>query len=276
MTGFLAELGTKLAERWVALLVLPGLLFTGAATVAVELGQRHAFDAGLLRTQLARLGTGQDGVVLVIAALVVSLGSGFAAQALGRPVESVLVGRWPARLARPLIDRRTARWQRLDAEFTADPERIALAAARNRVSLAPPAAPTWTGDRMLAPSVRVRKEYGLDLAAAWPRLWLVLPDSTREPLTESRRRFDDATVVGGWSVLYLVLGAVWWPSVLVAGCVAVVAWRRAIATADVYAELVEAAVDVHLDDLLDRFAADDRPVSPQRGRAVSERFRKGV
>jgi hypothetical protein len=276
MSGFLAELGTKLAERWVALLVLPGLVFTGIATVAVELGHGHAFDVGLLGRRLAAIGATQDNVVLVIAVLAVSVGSGLVARALGTPVEHVLAGHWPARVAKPLTERRKARWERLDAEYTADPDRVASAVARNRVSLTPPTSPTWTGDRLLAPAVRVRHEYGLDLTAAWPRLWLLLPASTREPLAEARRRFDEATVVGGWSVLYLVLTVLWWPSALIAGCLAIVSWRRAVATADGYAELVEAAVDVHLHELLDTFADDTKPVSPQRGRAVSERFRKGT
>lgn len=279
MTGFLAGLGQKLAERWVALLVLPGLLFTGVATVAVVLGHGHWSDFGLLTRRLA--GVGSQGslvrtVVLLVALLVASVGTGLVAQSLGKPVEYLLVGRWPRWLANRLTERRKAAWHLLDDEYTADTKRVELAVARNRVSLVPPASPTWLGDRLRAPSVRVRNEYGLDLAAAWSRLWLLLPDTTREPLTQSRRRFDDATAIGGWGVLYLLLGAVWWPSAVVAVCLALVAWRRARATGDVYAELVEAAVDVHLDDLLDRFADDKRPISPQRGRAVTERFRKGT
>jgi hypothetical protein len=46
--------------------------------------------------------------------------------------------------------------------------------------------------------------------------------------------------------------------------------------AEVYAELVEAAVDVHLDRLLHRFDDERRPVRPQAGARITELFRKGT
>jgi hypothetical protein len=282
MTGFLAELGQKLADRWVALLVLPGLLFTGVAALAATLGQRHWADTTLAWQRLGALttvGSRQDGLVrtavLLVVVLLVATASGMVAQALGKPVEYVFLGRWPVRVARRPTERRRQEWQR-HADAYKNTGEVAEALGRNRIALARPVCPTWTGDRMHAPAARVLADYGLDLSAAWPRLWLLLPDSTRAPLTESRRRFDEAMVLGGWSVLYLVVAGFWWPSALVAIGVGLVAWRRGRATADVYAELVESTVDVHLDDLLDRFADETRPVSPQRGRAVSERFRKGT
>ena len=44
MTSFYSELGGKLAEKWLALLVLPGLLLASTATVAFALGHSHALD----------------------------------------------------------------------------------------------------------------------------------------------------------------------------------------------------------------------------------------
>ncbi|TMR21985.1 hypothetical protein ETD86_13235 [Nonomuraea turkmeniaca] len=294
MTGFLAELGKKVAERWVAVLILPGLVFTAVATTAVVLGQRNWADAGLLWRRLIEFTTAAGGqqqadlartTVLLLVLLVASTGIGFVARSLGKPVEHLLAGRWPffARpLAAALTERRRRTWNRLkreyqNAEADGDHARLGeLAETRNAVALTEPRRPTWTGDRLHAPATRVRKQYGLDLDAAWPRLWLLLPDSAREPLTESRRRFDEATALGGWSVLYAALGVVWWPSAVIGLCVALVAWRRARAETEVYAELVEATVDVYLDDLLERFDDETRPIRPGRGRTVSERFRKAT
>ncbi|MGW4275283.1 hypothetical protein ACWEGQ_23670 [Streptomyces seoulensis] len=42
MTGFLAKLGTNLTERWLSLLVLPGLLWVAAAAAASRLPRRRA------------------------------------------------------------------------------------------------------------------------------------------------------------------------------------------------------------------------------------------
>ena len=48
--------------------------------------------------------------------------------------------------------------------------------------------------------------------------------------------------------------------------------------ADVYAGLVEAAVNVHLEELIDRFTDDKgvRPTRPQWGEGVTGLFRKGI
>ncbi|SDJ32961.1 hypothetical protein SAMN05421874_101458 [Nonomuraea maritima] len=293
MTGFLAELGKKVAERWVALLVLPGLVFTAVAAAALVLGQRDWADTALLWRRLLALtaaaGAQQDGplrtVVVLVGLLVAATAGAFVARALGRPVEHLLSGRWPffaRRAARALTERRRGKWRRLDREYRdaldgGDHPRLGeLAEARNAVALTEPRCPTWIGDRLHAPARRTSKQYGLDLTAAWPRLWLLLPDSAREPLTESRRRLDEATVLGGWAVLYAALGVVWWPSAVIGLVVGLVAWRRSRDAAEVYAELVEATVDVYLHELLERFDDETRPVRPARGKTVSERFRKST
>jgi hypothetical protein len=292
MTGFLTELGKKLADRWVALLVLPGLLFTAVATAAATLGQRHWADVGALAGLLGRLAgtTTPDGstrtVLLLVVLLLASFASGLLARALGTPVEHALSGRWPrgfGGLARTLAGRRRRAWARAEQRYQQardDGDRDDLAALvrrRNGIALIEPRYPTWIGDRLAAPAIRVRDEYGLDLAFAWSRLWLLLPETSRAPLTEGRRRLDDATALGGWALLYLALGPVWWPAAVAGAAVGLVAWRRSRMAAGVYADLVEAAVDVHVTDLLDRFADDSgvRPARPQWGAALTERFRKG-
>ncbi|MGV9538736.1 hypothetical protein ACWDR9_34460, partial [Streptosporangium sandarakinum] len=55
MTGFLDELGKKLAERWFTLLVLPGLVYLVFVAGAVTLGHSHAFDPAVLRDAADRL-----------------------------------------------------------------------------------------------------------------------------------------------------------------------------------------------------------------------------
>ncbi|MCX5334760.1 hypothetical protein [Streptomyces sp. NBC_00140] len=148
------------------------------------------------------------------------------------------------------------------------------AARRNANSLIRPEHPTRLGDRLHAPAVRLGAEYGIDLATVWPRLWLLLPTSTRDTLTETRTRLDAAFALGGWALLYLPLALCWWPAVLIALVTAAVAQRRAALAAEVYAELVEATVDLHLDRLHSRLA-EPRP-SPQQGRALTERLRRGL
>jgi hypothetical protein len=290
------ELGKKLAERWVALLVLPGLLFTATAAAAAVLGHRHWADLALLEQRLGQLlpppGAGASGdlfrtALLLVVLLVAAVGSGLLAGALTTPVERVLSGRWPAPLRRPALActrRRHAAWTRAHQEWerahdAGDRDRLGeLAERRNRIAWTEPANATWIGDRLDAPTLRVHQEYGVDLAFLWPRLWLLLPETSRTPLTDARRQLDDAARLGGWALLYLGLGAVWWPSALIGVVVGLVSRQRCRSAADVYAGLVEAAVDVHLDELLDRFTDEQgvRPTRPHWGQQITERFRKGI
>jgi hypothetical protein len=285
VTGFLAELGRRLAERWFTLLVLPGLGYLLVAVAAAELGQSGWSDWRSLGEAFTALTGGEPdrqnalavrAVLLLVAAVPLSAGLGLLAQALAGPVERALSGSWPRPLT-ALADRRTARraaaWDAADAAYRAD-GRAEDAARRNALALVPPRHPTWLGDRLHAPAVRLRQEYGIDLATVWPRLWLLLPAATRDTLTETRARLDTAFALGGWAVLYLPLAVLWWPAALIALVAAVVARHRARLAAEVYAELVESAVDLHLDRLLTRLA-EPRP-SPQQGRALTERLRRGI
>jgi hypothetical protein len=305
LSGFLADFGQKIAERWASLLVLPGLVFTAVATAAVALGQRSWWDMPLLWRKLAAFAAGpgsqQSGsvrtAVLLLGVLAVSLTSALVAGGLGELYAHLLAGRWPLplrRLLAGLLTRRRVRawerreqdrrqawedWQTSPDEADSGPAetRIAeLEALRNDVALIRPVCPTWTGDRLRALTERVRGQYRLDLADAWPRLWLLLPDATRQPLPESRARLDEAGRLGGWAVLYVVLGAVWWPSALGGVCAGLLAWRWTRERTANYADLVEAVVDVYIDDLLDRFDDEARPARPGKGPAVTEKFRKGT
>ncbi|MEU4033903.1 hypothetical protein [Streptomyces collinus] len=286
LTGLVTDMGRRLAERWAAALVLPGLVFTALAAAGLTLGQRHALETGLLRHRLRVLTAGGSGstrtAVLLLGVLAASFAAALLADALAGPYERVLRGSWPrplGRFADRLTERRRRRWAECDEACRAAEGTDALGgleAARNEVALVRPACPTWSGDRLRAAAVRVRKQYRLELADAWPRLWLLLPDSTRAPLTESRQALDEALRLGGWAVLYLLLGAVWWPAAVAGAVAALMAWRRSRERVDTYAELVESTVDVHLPELFERFDPETRPVRVSTGPAVTERFRKGA
>lgn len=322
MTGFLAELGRKLAERWFTLLVLPGLAYLLVAAAAVRLGQSGWHDWRALWDGFTALTEGDPGqqdslvaraVLLILAAVPVSAAVGALAQALAGPVERTLCGPWPrpfTTLSTRLTARREIAWSTEDAayrrqtaladaatrrqltstqsarhhttratryaELAAHHNRHATAhaACRNAHSLIRPEHPTRLGDRLHAPAVRLGAEYGIDLAIVWPRLWLLLPTPTRDTLTATRTRLDAAFALGGWALLYLPLALYWWPAALIAVVTALASRRRAALAAEAYAELVEATVDLHLDRLHSRLA-DPRP-SPQQGRALTERLRRGL
>lgn len=306
MNPLLATLGSKLTERWLNLLVLPGALFLAVAAVGTTLGHRHWHDLDRLRGTLDDLATRPaldrtgTAALLVAVVLLTAAAASLAAQFLGGAIEQywLRLGRDP--LSRALTARRTRRWKEGDTKVEntvvhAGPagagtdgvvtiprdtwERIqALTAARDRIALREPARPTWYGDRMQATADRVEAAYGVDLAVLWPRLWLILPEPAVQQIRAGRDSFSAAGRLASWAVGYALLACWWWPAVLVAvGCGAV-ARSRARTALDAFASLIEAAVDVHGRELATRVGliAPDATglLAQETGDGMSEVFRK--
>lgn len=269
MNALIASLGGKLAERWLAGLVLPGVVFVAVATVAARLGQSRWWDLRLLAQELNRVATGplarDNGSVLLIALAVVLASTVVAAtaQSLQRLIVTLWTGDW-GRLGALPTRRRQRRWAAaMDRYETALlekarlvrspgkpagplPEIQALARACDRIALVEPSRPTWIGDRLLAAAVRVQSAYDLDLAGAWPRLWLLLPEDTRSPLFLAQNDFAASARRVGWGLLYLALGLLWWPAAVIGLGLCVQGWRQGRLTATVLADLVESVVDLHV------------------------------
>ena len=289
MNAFLQELGQKLADRWLTFILIPGLLFSGAVLAASALGHAHALDAAMLVNVLtSRMAAVQHrgdagwAVVLVVLALG-SSGAAIAARMLGGLLQRLWLsqGKW--------LDRWTAgrhrRWYAAAEDYAAAVEAGSeratvdlLAARRNAIALAPPSRPTWTGDRLAAVDARLLTEYELDLSSVWPRLWLVLPESTRTDLRTAASSFDSACTLGGWTVLYFVDGLFWWPGLLIAlGC-GLACVQRAREAAAALADLLEAAVDLHTPALCVavRISEAEERLTPSLGRELTRIFRKGA
>ncbi|MCC8246710.1 hypothetical protein [Saccharothrix luteola] len=265
MNAFFGELGKRLAERWVSLLVLPGVLFLATAAVGALLGHAHALDVTRLVARVdgvtRDLGTRPPAAQLLVLAAVLlgSVAAGLVVRALCPVTWRCFLGtrpRWAAR-------RRRRRWVRAHERGEA--------AKRNRIALAAPTRATWTGDRLAAVEDRVHHQYAVDLKSWWARLWLVLDDSGRAELRAARAEAEAAVATTTWCVPYAVVGAFWWPAVVVAVCVAVVGWVRVRGAVEVYADLLEAVVDVHAGRLARELGA---PLTT--GEEVTAAFRKGT
>ena len=282
MTGFLAEVGQKLADRWAALVAVPGLLYLAAVTVAAVLGQGRALSYPDLSRQIASWAAGPalksaGGAVLVIAAVLAgSVAAGLAAAAGGRAVETLWTLPGDRIPATWVAGRRRDRSMRLKeiADTSADPVAVRRAIARvDRICLVEPACPTWIGDRLRACHVRVETAYGLDLAVTWPRLWLIVPDPVRAELGTARDAFAAAARLTAWSALYLVLGIWWWPAVPVAVVAGVAGISKGRLAAGNLADLIESAVDLHVPDLAAQLG-ETQAVARSAGSGLSSRMRK--
>lgn len=295
MSIVLAELGKKYAERWVSLLVLPGLLFVAAVLTAMTLD--HSLDFSHLADKADRMATSvsqrSGHLALAVAVIpVLSAAAGLAATAVAKLVARLWFELWPALpLTTPLVRRRIRRWNAAAQEFNAVRDDTASvstpgyqarldsrASKRNAISLGPPERPTWMSDRLRSVSTRVWSWYRLDLEFAWPRLWLLLGDGEQESIRAARNRLDSAVTLAGWGVLYTVLTVWWWPSVLVGAVLVGLSHRQARAAVDTLAHLVEGAFDLHAADLARALGFEVAPgtLSPTIGAEVTAHLRKNA
>jgi hypothetical protein len=281
--GVLAEIGKNLADRWLSLLVLPGALFLAVLAAARTLGQSHAFDVQRLVHQVSAwadssaLHSTPALVVILLAVLLGSAAAGLVAQGAGSLIEYLALAAgwqsWPAPLrtiASRRLSQRRRHWndardsylrERDDAARARALSRIGnqrsastadLAAAHERMTrISPeyPGRPTWMGDRIQAVTIRLDRDYDLDLATVWPYLWLTMPEQARTEVTTSRQSLTSATTLAGWGVMYLVTAAWWWPGVLVAAVTIATARHRARTAADTYARMLDAATRLYSSDL---------------------------
>ncbi|WP_371551401.1 hypothetical protein OG266_38450 [Streptomyces sp. NBC_00554] len=280
MSALLSELGKKLAERWLSLLVLPGVLYLAVAVVAHTLGQGHPFSISRLTDQVTAwthspAATVGGQVVLLASVLVGAAGVGLVAQALGSLTERLCLAAdwnaWPSPLKRLTRWRVTYRQQRWTTAYTnwdrlrdeaasvrargrrAEPvERHAAQDAMTRIAHEWPARPTWSGDRIHAVAVRLEREHHLDLAVIWPYLWLILPDTTRTEIAAARQALTRATTMTAWALLYIILTVWWWPAALIATVLALTGRARIRSATDSYALLLGAATHLHARDLAER------------------------
>ncbi|MEV0640996.1 hypothetical protein AB0I77_39970 [Streptomyces sp. NPDC050619] len=285
MSTFLAALAGKAAEKWLGLLVLPGVCYLACVVAAAVLGHGDALNPGELQQAVDRLaahpGASNAGAILLVAAGVLAAAAlaGLCAGASAVAVERLWTMRgdqWPARA---LVRRRVRRWRQADAACEAAGTRSDLARAterRDTIALVRPRRPTWIGDRFHAVDQRVYDAYDLDLGSAWPRLWLVVPDAVRSELVSAREAYGAASRLAGWAPLYLILGAWWWPALLVAVVVAATAWVRGRTAAAVLADLVEATVDLHATTLAEELGVTgERPaLTRDIGEAITTTLRK--
>ncbi|CAL9675561.1 hypothetical protein SUDANB105_07855 [Streptomyces sp. enrichment culture] len=267
MTAFLNGLGAKLAERWVSLLLLPGLLYGAAVLCAAWLSHDHALDERLLADHAENYlksygGRPYAAAVLAVLVLLAVAGLGLLARFAAFLVGRAWLGPWPRPLT-PLTNRLTERRRR----------RAPDGLERYR-----PARPTAAADRVRLIDERLDAEYGLRAALLWPRLWLLLSPDVRAPIQATADSYTAATTLAGWGLLYLVLGPLWWPSLLIGAAMCATAAVRLRSAIDDFAVLVESAVDTHQPALAAAFSLTlaNGSISPAQGADVTDRLNKGA
>ena len=252
----------RLAERW-ASVSIPALTFWLGGLFAWMLAH-HGADA--LEPTAAWIGK-QSAVVqaaVLLAVLLAVAATGLVVGRLTAPALAMLEGYWwpgPLQaLRRWLTERVTERAVDADDSFQtlAGPVLGGTATAEQREDYArvdhilrrlPTGSrllPTRTGNTLRAAETRPIDKYGLDAVALWPHLWLLLPEVTRSELAAARRSLDTAVGACVWGVLFIAFTPLtWWALPLGLAIAAAAAWVWVPARAEVFADLVEAAFDLH-------------------------------
>lgn len=300
MGGLLGELGKKLAERWLSLLVLPGALYLAVVTAGYTLGHGDALSVGRLSHAISNAAGAPQAttvggqVVLLAAVLAGAAAAGLAAQSLGSAIErGALAAGWSSwpwpfgKLAELRVVHRQRRWDAARGEYEAlllrersprtanrpNPRERHRAARRcERISVERPERPTWSSDRIHAAVIRLDRDMHVSLLTVWPHLWLVLSEDIRGEIDKARSVLARAAALSGWALLYLPLAWWWWPAAPLASVLVVISARRLRSAADTYATLLEASVRLHLTDLADKLRIEGHPMGPPLGGAVMRRL----
>lgn len=119
-----------------------------------------------------------------------------------------------------------------------------------------PLLPTSLGNILAAAESRAGAAYGFDAVAAWPRLYLVLPDRTRSLVDDQRNSLDAAVMMATalatvtLAAAGLVADAGWWALLLLLPAVgSAAAYRGALHAALAYGEAIDVAFELHRFDL---------------------------
>ena len=106
--------------------------------------------------------------------------------------------------------------------------------------------PTRLGNGMRAAELRPGLRYGLDSVVCWPRLWLLLPDASRQDISGARASLYLSAQAWTCAVLACA-GAIWswWALPLGIAAAAAIYYWPVLGAARAYCDLVGAAYDVH-------------------------------
>ncbi|MFC8236475.1 hypothetical protein [Streptomyces sp. NPDC057284] len=243
MDGILSDLGKRIADRWFAFLILPGVPFAATVIVAWAMtpsGAAHALDLDILVRRLDTLGATAQTIKGIVSGCLLVAGVAVVAvlvRELSLIVNRLWLGRAAilCRLMRPGIRRR---------------RRLALDTARRGGYALPerylPHRATWIGDRFALLDERVAAQYGVSLARVWPRLWQLRDDRTPKVVSAAWDDYAAATVRVAWALPYLVISIFWWPAAPLGLALVLLGWSQGRRGADDFCVSCEAAIDVQL------------------------------
>jgi hypothetical protein len=281
---FLEGFGGKLAEQWVTNLLTPAFIFWSGGVLAYI--HRHGWDSIAKLFPDSKIEALQLAVLACILILIYI--SALIVQRFDTEILRALEGYWyPGirHLFRPFlinyqINRRKKikkNWKPLNTKLKEQPETLSSTDRANfvrydRALRQFPAEdtdflPTRLGNLLRAAERRPYDRYGLDAIVCWPRLWLLLPDSTKKEIQEVRTQLNNGVRIFAWSLLFLIW-TIWSPWAIPASLIsASFAYSWILDSAEVYGDLIESTFDLYR-PLLYQSLRIPLPKIPQREHAI--------
>lgn len=268
---FWEKMSEELAGEWNARLLTPALAFWGATAVLI-LYRFDAWKSLRLFLKSKSLLLGGAALVGLLFVLVVSTA---VVQWLTLPVLRLLEGYLPrflGRLRLKGVERLNLALVEKENEYgrlgdlleagrtdSLQAERYALLEAElaNYPQDANLRLPTRLGNTLRAAEEYPYERYGLEITVTWPRLWLLLSESTRQELLAARQSLDAAVQMSIWGLAFLLSAFLAWgasrpaSALLLVGAilpglgVLLAAWLRAHSAAEIYAVLLRSAYDLY-------------------------------
>ncbi len=250
---------SKLADRWGLQVLTPAFAFWGGGAVAWYVGQQGLSSDHLthLAASFGKLPGLAQGVLLIAALMLVSA-SGAAVAQVSSVVIRLLEGyRWPAWVSGPLRKRAIRHREDARKQATARLEtgnQLADAQAEDIMRWTPAAKglvmPTRLGNILRSAEARPGDTYGLDVAACWPHLWLVLDSDTRTEITSARAAVNAGARGWLWGALFAVWTIwAWWALPVAVIVTLALYYGSLVPTARIYGDLIYAAFALHRFDL---------------------------
>jgi hypothetical protein len=258
MTDLIATVGKRITERWLATVLLPGLLYVVVAGWAGLAGHRHALDLPWLARRLSQLWEqhGADtgtGIATVVMALAI-------ASAAGSVAADGVQRLWRMRGPKRRLDRLRKDTEHVWQTRQSPPPQRYL-----------PGRATVIGEHFRLLGERVDVQYGLSVTAAWPRIWLLTSNDSRTVIGDVYRRYGTDATLTAWGLLCLPWALWWWPAIMIAVAAIAVGYRRARSSSRVLATLIEATIDNHAGDLAKALGVDlpEGRLTPEEGNRIN-------
>lgn len=246
-------------SRWIMTAVLPAVAFwLGGLAMLLSW-----YDWSYLEQQMSAWSVTEWSVIWFVVTLGIAASIGLIH--LMQPVViSLIQGRWPAWMA-PLSRWMADRWYMKSNKVNSDLQSLWKSnAAKTYYTMETGGyqrllrylhclpkqkrnfAPTYYGNVINAAIERPLNKYGLHVGICWPRLWILLPESTQSDLSCARTNLDASVRIWCWSLLFIVWGIqVWWLGLLGIISAVLVYHLRVIPVAETYGDLIESTFDVY-------------------------------